>query len=332
MVMAQADLPELSDLVVDYDPHTLERRDVSLDTVLGRLGPSRSARAVVRRLASDDGWLERDRVDEVLVRSHLELQRLHEEFRVGGLLCALLTPMIALVRERTGKERVRIVDLGCGLGYMVRWLSAGRRLGSGVDLLGADCNRVLVGAAQRLADDESIACRFVCGNAFALGEPADIIMSTGVLHHFRGDALTAVFADHERAAAVQAFVHVDIRPSRLAPIGSWIFHRARMRQQLAQLDGVRSAVRAHGAGVICAAAASGAPSFARATVDAHPGIVGLLRIFQGVLGVRGIDGARLQAAYEAFELASLYRHRYRRSPPPPESRVPSYRGRRVRLA
>jgi hypothetical protein len=223
---------------------------------------------------------------------------------------------------------VRVVDLGCGLGYIVRWLAAGRRLGFGVDLVGADCNRALVNGAQRLADDEGIACRFVCGNAFALGEPADVIMSTGVLHHFRGDALTAVFADHERAASVQAFVHVDIRPSRLAPIGSWIFHRARMRQRLAQLDGVRSAVRAHRADVLCAAATSGAPSFVRATVDAHPGLVGLLRIFQGVLGVRGIDGARLQAAYADFELAS----RHRRARWPPEYRLPSYHRRRVRLA
>lgn len=294
------DRPELSDLIVDYDPHSLERRDVALATVLARLGPSRPSRAVARRLARADGLLDRDRVDEALVRSHLELQRLHEEFRVGRLLCGLLTPMLELVRERTGKTRLRVVDLGCGLGYIVRWLAAGRRLGPGVELLGADCNRALVTAAQRLADDESLDCRFVCGNAFALGEPADIIVSTGVLHHFRGDALTAVFADHERSPA-EGFVHVDIRPSRLAPIGSWIFHRARMRQPLAQFDGVRSAVRAHGAEVLCAAAASGAPGFTRATVDAHPGIAGLIRIFQGVLGVRGVDGPRLQAAYAPLE-------------------------------
>lgn len=295
------DSPELSDLIVDYDPRTLERRDVALATVLAHLGPSRSARAVARRLARPDGLLDRDRVDEVLVRSHLELQRLHEEFRVGALLCALLTPMLQLVRERTGDRRLRVVDLGCGLGYIVRWLALARRLGPGVELIGADCNRVLVTAAQRLADDELLGCRFVCANAFALGEPADIIMSTGVLHHFRGEALAAVFGAHERAPTA-GFVHVDIRPSRLAPIGSWIFHRARMRQPLAQFDGVRSAVRAHGADVLCAAAASGAPSFTLATVDAHPGIGGVLRIFQAVLGMRGVDGASLQAAYAGLEI------------------------------
>ena len=320
------DQPELSDLVVDYDPHTLERRDVALATVLDRLGPSRSARTVARRLADADGWLDRDRVDEVLVRSHLELQRLHEEFRVGALLCDLLTPMLALVRERTGRSRVRIVDLGCGLGYIVRWLAFGRRLGSDVQLIGADCNRVLVTAAQRLADDEQLGCRFVCANAFALGEPADVIMSTGVLHHFRGDALASVFADHERSP-VAGFVHVDIRPTPLAPIGSWIFHRARMRQRLAQIDGVRSAVRAHGVDVLCAAAASGAPSFTRATVDAHPGLAGLFRIFQGLVGVRGVDGVRLQAAYADFEIVPG-RYRFTGTGFEPAT----HRRRRVRLA
>lgn len=295
------DRPELSDLIVDYDPRTLERRDVALATVLARLGPSRSARAVARSLARADGLLDRDRVDEALLRSHLELQRLHEEFRVGSLLCELLTPMLELVREQTGKTRLRVVDLGCGLGYIVRWLAAGRRLGPGVELTGADCNHVLVGAAQRLAEDELLDCRFVSANAFALGEPADVIMSTGVMHHFRGPALTAVFANHQRAPAT-GFVHVDIRPNRLAPIGSWIFHRARMRQPLAQFDGVRSAIRAHGADVLCAAAASGAPGFTRATVDARPGPAGLLRIFQAVLGVRGVGADRLRAAYGGLEI------------------------------
>ena len=99
-------------------------------------------------------------------------------------------------------------------------------------------DRVLAGAAQRLADQERLACRFVAGNAFTLREPADIVISTGVLHHFRRDDLAAVFAQHERSAAI-CFVHVDVRPSLVAPLGSWVFHQARMRERLARFDGVR---------------------------------------------------------------------------------------------
>jgi SAM-dependent methyltransferase len=293
------DRPELSDLIVHYDPDTLERRDVTLDAVLARLPSPASARRVARALAPAAGVLDRDRVDGVLVRSHLELQRLHEEFRVGALMRDLLVPMIALVRARAGGRRIRVVDLGCGLGFVVRWLAARGGLGADVDLVGADCNRALVAAAQRLADEERLPCRFVAANAFRLEQPADVIVSTGVLHHFRGGELAAVFADHERAP-VAGFVHVDIRPSAIAPIGSWIFHRARMREPLARFDGVRSVVRAHGAGALCSAAAAGAPSFALAHVDAHPGLAGLLRIFQCLLGARDTTGPALREAYAAF--------------------------------
>jgi SAM-dependent methyltransferase len=207
--------------------------------------------------------------------------------------------MLGLVRAGAGRRPIRVVDLGCGLGFVVRWLAAHGALGADVELVGADCNRALVVAAQRLADEERLPCRFVAANAFRLDEPADVIVSTGVLHHFRDGALTAVFADHERAP-IAGFVHVDIRPSAIAPIGSWIFHRARMRQPLARFDGVRSAVRAHDHRTLCRAAAAGAPGFTLATVDARPGVAGLLRIFQAALGVRGVDGARLCAAYAGF--------------------------------
>ena len=141
----------------------------------------------------------------------------------------LVAPMIDVARRRAGGRRVRVVDLGCGMGFVVRWLAARGGLGPDVELIGADCNRALVTAAQRLAEEERLDCRFVAGNAFALREPADVIISIGVLHHFRGDELAAVFAQHERSPAT-GFVHVDIRPSPIAPIGSWIFHRARMRR------------------------------------------------------------------------------------------------------
>jgi hypothetical protein len=120
-----------------------------------------------------------------------------------------------------------------------------------------------------------------------------------VLHHFRGDALAAVFADHERSP-VRGFVHVDIRPTPLAPIGSWLFHRARMRQPLARFDGVRSAIRAHDHATLGRAVAAGAPGFTLALLDAHPGLAGLLRIFQAAVGVRGVEGPRLRQAYASF--------------------------------
>jgi SAM-dependent methyltransferase len=297
------DRPELSDLVVDFDPCSLERRDVALETVLARLAGPASIRRTARALAPGGRLLDPARVDAVLIRSHLELQRLHEEFRVGALLRVLVAPMVALVRERTARRPIRVVDLGCGLGYVVRWLAARGDLGADVELVGTDCNVTLVTAAGRLAGEERLRCRFVAGNAFALQEPADVVLSTGVLHHFRNDALVEVFAQHERTP-VLGFVHVDIRPSLVAPLGSWIFHRARMREPLARFDGVRSACRSHRPDAIRAAAAAGAPGFVLGLMDARPGPFALLRIFQAAIGVRaGHDAggaAELRRAYAGF--------------------------------
>jgi SAM-dependent methyltransferase len=191
-----SELAELSDLIVDFDPVTLERRDVCRSDLLGRLtasGPATACR-LVRGLAHHDDLLDREAVDGVLVRAHLELQRLHEEFRVGPMMRELVAPMLDLARRITGEPRIRVVDLGCGLGFVLRWLAARGALGPDVELIGADYNRTLVNAAQRLADEEGLACRFVAGNAFALREPAHVVISTGVLHHFRRGDLAAVFA------------------------------------------------------------------------------------------------------------------------------------------
>jgi SAM-dependent methyltransferase len=287
--------PEISDLIVDYDPLTLERRDVAKATVLDRLRERRALR-IARTLDETGNVLDRAAVDGILVRSHLELQRLHEEFRVGALMRSLLVPMLDAIR-RARPGRIRIVDLGCGIGFIVRWLAARGELGSDVDLIGADYNLALVGAAQRLAAAEQLPCRFVAGNAFALHEPATIYISTGVLHHFRGDDLAAVFSEHERQSEAIGFVHLDIRPSWVAPLGSWIFHRARMREPLAQFDGYWSTVRAHDAATLRTAAIGGAPGFAIGMIDARPGLRGLLRIFQATLGLRG---GELGSTYASF--------------------------------
>jgi hypothetical protein len=71
-----------------------------------------------------------------------------------------------------------------------------------------------------------------------------VYISTGVLHHLRGGDLDAFFRAQVDAGA-QAYCHFDIAATRLAPLGAWMFHRARMREPLGRHDGVASARRAH---------------------------------------------------------------------------------------
>jgi hypothetical protein len=68
--------PEISDLVVDYDPQTLQRGRVEKARVLAKL--TGRAAAVVRSMPERDGALDPEAVDGTLVRAHLEIQRLHE--------------------------------------------------------------------------------------------------------------------------------------------------------------------------------------------------------------------------------------------------------------
>lgn len=239
---------EISDLITAVDPHTGRRLPVQRSEVMRQLreaGDERAARIVARMPTDEDGVLDPYAVDGLLVLVHTELQRLSEELRIDERLVHVLGPLLAAIRATTGRSGpFRLVDVGCGLGYLVRRLAATGALGEDVELVGVDLDGTLVGEAERLALADGLDCRFVHGNAFDLPEAATVYVSTGVLHHFRGPALGAFF-QAQAASTALAFCHFDIAANRLAPIGAWIFHRARMRHPLGRHDGVVSALRAH---------------------------------------------------------------------------------------
>ncbi|MFF5900604.1 class I SAM-dependent methyltransferase [Streptomyces argenteolus] len=239
---------EISDLITAVDPHTGRRLPVQRSEVMRQLREAddeRAARIVARMPTDEDGVLDPYAVDRLVVLVHTELQRLSEELRIDERLVHVLGPLLAAIRATTGRSGpFRLVDVGCGLGYLVRRLAATGALGEDVELVGVDLDGTLVGEAERLALADGLDCRFVHGNAFDLPEAATVYVSTGVLHHFRGPALEAFF-QAQAASTALAFCHFDIAANRLAPIGAWIFHRARMRHPLGRHDGVVSALRAH---------------------------------------------------------------------------------------
>ncbi|MEV4560352.1 class I SAM-dependent methyltransferase [Kitasatospora sp. NPDC049285] len=239
---------EISDLITAVDPDSGRRLPVRRADVTRRLlenGDRRAARIVADLPVDGDGVLDPDAVDALLIGVHTELQRLSEELRIGDRMLELLRPLFAAIRATgTHPGPYRLVDVGCGLGYVVRRLAATGALGPDVELVGVDLDGGLVGEAERLARDEELDCRFVRGNAFDLAEPATVYVSTGVLHHFSAPAL-ADFFRAKAASPAAAFCHFDIAANGLAPIGAWVFHRARMRHPLGRHDGVASARRAH---------------------------------------------------------------------------------------
>lgn len=281
------DLPEISDLIVQFDPQTGQRLPVVQAEVVERflsLGSKQAAR-VVAGIPSKNGLLLEDAVDAMLLRSHIEMQRLSEEFAHGSRVREVLLDLLAAFRVSGIPSPYRVVDLGCGTGFVLRWIAAHGGLGDDVELIGADFNTTLIDAANRFAKLEQLKVRFTAANAFALPEAATILVSTGVLHHFAASSLAAFFAEHGRVGTL-AFAHWDFQPSPLVPFGSWLFHVSRFREPLARHDGIRSALRAYTAQTLLQAARDSQAEFSLGVYNPLLGQLPIKRVFHAVMGVR----------------------------------------------
>jgi SAM-dependent methyltransferase len=191
--------------------------------------------------------------------------------------------------RRRGAGPVRVIDVGCGLGFVVRAMADSLALGDDVELVGVDLNPVLVAGARRLAEGEALACRFVQGDALRPGVAADegrrcIVISSGLMHHLPEAGLSDFFAAQARLG-VAAFAHWDIAPCLWSTVGAWVFHQARMREPVSRHDGVVSARRSYPAGVLEAAARAGAPGYDIRVLEGsrwHPRALDVLRPVVGI--------------------------------------------------
>ena len=279
--------PEISDAIVSFDPNTLQRQPVKKADVLDQFRELRNHEAVriVQQIPDQDGLLDPAAVDKILITSHCEMQRMSEEFQHGKRVAELLKPILNALRHGGVQNPIRIVDIGCGTGFVIRWLAASGSLGDDVELMGVDFNVALLNEAQRLAGIENLRCKFAVANAFRLEEPATVFISTGILHHFRDQNLSYLLQQHCRPETC-AFVHFDFHSSPMAPLGSWLFHIVRMRQPLARHDGVLSAVRAHKSKYLLDVTRSSAPEFVSAIYGTRLWRMPIPRVFHSLVGIR----------------------------------------------
>ena len=283
---------ELTDLLWVCDPGTMERLPVSRDDVVDRLaaGGQRRAAMIARRLPATGGVLDEPAIDALLLRVHRELQRLGEELQQPRRVAETIAPWVDRLVARHPGQRVRIVDVGCGLGYVTRWFSQRHTFGDGVELLGVDLNATLIAGAETLARAEGLRCRFVVGNAATRGvaiEPTQptVVISTGLLHHLQEPELEAFFRE-QADLNVDAFAHWDVDPSPWSTLGAWVFHRARMREAVSRHDGVLSARRAHRATTLLRTSRTLAGGYLLACRDAPLGRPRLTNALRPVTGVR----------------------------------------------
>jgi SAM-dependent methyltransferase len=281
-------LLEITDLLWPFDADRALLPVMKADVVarLTECGQDHAAR-IVSRMPVVNGALDPGYVDALGLRVHRELQRLGEELQFGRRVAAALGPVVAELRRSVGSP-VRIVDVGCGLGFVVRSLASTSVLGPDVELVGVDLNSALIAEAARLAKCEGLACRFIQGDAFepavAIDDgPGSIVISSGLMHHLPASGLAEFFAAQARLR-VAAFAHWDIAPCLWSTIGAWVFHQARMREPVSRHDGVLSARRAHPAAVLQAAARAGAPAYDVRVLEGprwHPRALDVLRPVAG---------------------------------------------------
>jgi SAM-dependent methyltransferase len=274
-------------------------------SMLADLGQQRAAQIVARMPSATGGVLDPGYVDDLMVRVHCELQRLSEELQLPRRIAGLLGPIVARVREANPGGLVRIVDVGCGLGYVLRYLAATATrgkpaLGPGIELVGADLNGTLVSAATELAEREGLTCQFVQADAFLPGTviedgPRTVVISSGLMHHLGVAELDGFFAAQGRLG-VAAFTHWDIVPCFLSTLGAWVLLQARMREPVSRYDGMMSVRRAHPASVLLAAARAGAPGYAPRVLEGtrwHPKAIDVLRPIVGMSAAIQSEGFSL---------------------------------------
>src|SRR5215475_7826668 len=296
-------------MIVRHNPQTLQREAVRKQEVIEifqRYGNRRAVRAV-QELPAWDGVLVDCAVDRTMVAVHWEMQRLAEEFYHGHRIWETVRAVVMALRKNGFLKTIRIVDVGCGIGYTTRWLAAkipARE--QGLEFVGVDLNSTLIREASRLAEAEKLNCRFVHGDAFSPQLAGNIVISTGVVHHFRGADLEDFLRRHEREET-RAFLHFDFQPWLLAPVGSWFFHWLRMRTGIARHDGVLSAARAHSAEVLVEAARKDAPGYASGIYGARIWNTPAPRVFHTLVGLRRalITEFRVQLGRRAGRLGEL---------------------------
>jgi SAM-dependent methyltransferase len=280
--------PEISDLVIQHDPNTLERLPVSKSEICKPFEATGNRRAlrVIDEIPELGGILDPVAVDRLMLTVHWEMQRLAEEFHHGQRVSQLIRTAVSAIRKQGFDGPIRVVDVGCGIGYTIRWLAARTSLAKeGVELTGVDLNSTLIREASRLTNLESLPCRFIHGDAFSADLRGQIYISTGVLHHFRGESLSTFLARHD-APTTHAFFHYDFHPWLLAPVGSWFFHILRMRTALARHDGVLSTARAYPAAALVTAARKAVPSLASGIYGEKIWNTPAPRVFQALVGLR----------------------------------------------
>jgi SAM-dependent methyltransferase len=118
-----------------------------------------------------------------------------------------------LIAGSKPQEPLRIVDVGCGGGDMLRCVERwAKRRGVAVTLTGIDLNPYAARAAREFAPPTS-AIRWITGNAYAYQGPVDVVLSSLFTHHLEEADVVQFLAWSEAVARRGWFVNDLCRES-----------------------------------------------------------------------------------------------------------------------
>ncbi len=140
-----------------------------------------------------------------------------------------LEPLVA----RKSGQPLRIVDVGCGSGDMLRRIERwATRRGAGVQLTGIDLNPITIQIARDWAPQSS-RIEWITGDAFAYDGPIDIVMSALLTHHLSDAEVIQLLVWMEATARVGWYVNDLVReetPYKLFRIAAKTLHWHKMVQ------------------------------------------------------------------------------------------------------
>ncbi|HEU5352175.1 MAG TPA: methyltransferase domain-containing protein [Terracidiphilus sp.] len=122
------------------------------------------------------------------------------------------------------RERLHIVDVGCGGGDLLRRIAGwARRRGIAVELTGIDMNPYAARAAAEFTPRD-VGIAWITGNAleYRPEKPMDVVVSSLMAHHLEDEEIVALLRWMEASAQAGWFINDLERSERSSRIFGWV--------------------------------------------------------------------------------------------------------------